>query len=137
MLNAVETRLKTQFNVKSVIEFAAIDKTKNTRSTMLYVIPLGEKVVNTEYTGCTLSEVSYQVGIVTAIRNMRDSLGGAHQQRIDVERESIRDLLAGWKPKTDYKPLIRGNGRLMQFKNKTVYWLDIFTTKNTEQAHHH
>lgn len=137
MLTAIENQLKTEFNVKSVIEFAAIDKKASGRSTVLYVLPLGERVKNTEYTGATVSHVSYQVGVVTALRNVRDVQGGEHQQQLNVEREKIRALLAGWVPTPNHEPLARGNGRLMQFKNNTVYWLDIFETKNSEQAKHH
>lgn len=133
MLSAVKNKLEGHFAVNSVMEFAAIEKSPPIRSETLYVIPLGERVKNTEYTGVIVSTVIHQFGVVTALRNAKN----VDQQALDEIRNNIRELLAGWIPLSGYEPITRGNGSLLQLKNKTVYWLDVFETQSTEQAQHH
>lgn len=137
MLDAIQSKLETEYHVKTVIDFAAISKQRSERPLMIYLMLLQETVKNTDYTGVTVSSVDSVIGVVIAQRSAKDPHGADHREQMDGVRKSIRTLLAGWAPDTDYEPLVRGNGRLMQFENKTVYWLDVFSTKYTEEARHH
>ena len=135
LLKAIENRLSTsRYQVKGAVEFAALDKKPIAQPTV-FVLSLGYKVSsNQRDSGPALVRQNDTVGIVIAVRNAHDSRGKQAKVTLDEYRQSVRNLLFGWVPNDGYEPLMISNGRLLKFKEHTVFWLDEFTTSHLEQA---
>ncbi len=135
MLEAIENHLETTFNVKTALDFASISKNRVVQSPTVFVIPLGVQTSpNQRDTGPALVRQDDRIGIVIAVRAINDPLGSYGNAALKVYRKQVYTLLFGWVPESGYEPLMVGNGRLLNFSDQTLYWIDEFTTSHLEQA---
>ena len=135
LLKAIQARLEnSEFLVKGAVEFSELDK-KPVSKTTAFVIPLGYTVAEEQRdTGPDLVRQNDSIGIVLVVRNLSDSRGNHARESQEAYSKTIRDQLFGWVPGSGYAPLMIGNGRLLKFKDHTIYWLDEFKTSHLEQA---
>ncbi len=72
----------------------------------------------------------FRFGIVLAVQNVRDSRGEAAQTDLRTMRIAVMEALHGWSPAQDFDPIELGPGRLLEFRDLTIWWQDDFVTRN-------
>jgi len=93
-----------------------------------YVIPLRETPGRNELGEAIWQRVTVRLGLVLAVRNVRDARGEAAAEDLEALRQSVRAALLGWAPAMGHDPLEYGGGRLLALTNAILWWQDDFTT---------
>lgn len=93
-----------------------------------FVIPLADKVDNTDMTGATDEQSIDAFGVVHVLSNVRDARGDAALDDLKTFRANLRNALVGWVPDaSNGEPVHRTAGRLLSLDDKgRLWWIDEF-----------
>lgn len=93
-----------------------------------WIIPVAESAGDNESVSIVSQRVNATVGIVIAVRNLRDARGAAAQDDLAEIRIAIRDALLGWAPEPDHDPATFARGRLLSLGDQALWWQDEYFT---------
>ena len=89
------------------------------------VIPLTESGSDNQFaTGMVSQRLTWQFGIVLAVKNVSDQTGGAAADDLETLRDSVKLAIVGWKHPDADRAAIFVRGNLISFDNATLWWLD-------------
>lgn len=125
------TRLRSELGdtvrgVEGAANFATASRTIKT-TPYLWVVPLNVKAYDNELINEVSQLVVSSIGIICAIRNVSDSLGGAAQDELIDVRQAYFDVLLGWTPDDAAHPVEYSRGSLMGFSESILWWIDEFS----------
>jgi hypothetical protein len=78
--------------------------------------------------GVVTQQVSVQVGIVIAVRMVKDSRGQADQSSLEAARQAVRAALLGWSPEPGSDACSYAGGQLLEFTPGLLWWQDAYST---------
>lgn len=94
-----------------------------------YVLPLAESADPGYLVGVHAQQVKLAFGVLIAVQNVSDARGGAAQSELALRRQQVRTALAGWTLPTDPDATVSfAEGRLLQFENGRLWWMDTYET---------
>ncbi|MCA0175232.1 MAG: hypothetical protein LCH73_02925 [Proteobacteria bacterium] len=94
---------------------------------VVYVLPLAESAEPGYLAGVHAQPLRMAFGVLIAVQNVSDARGGAAQSELAVRRQQVRTALAGWTLPTDPDATVSfAEGRLMQFENGRLWWMDTY-----------
>ena len=67
-------------------------------------------------------------GVVQVVRNVADVRGATASTELEPLRAAVMVALLNWQPSTAYEPIQHGSGKLDNYDNQTLWWVDEFTT---------
>lgn len=85
---------------------------------------------NPDGTGGISQHTTFRFAVVLVLQNVRDPRGEAAQADMIIMRKSVMGALHGWSPFQDFDPIEIGPGRLLQFRDLTLWWQDDFVTRD-------
>ncbi len=94
-----------------------------------FVYPLREAAEANPYGTGHSQRVTAYMGVVIAVKNLRDPRGAAAQQDLKRLRQEVFDALIAWAPDADSSPVNCAGARLVRFNNAVLWWQDDFTTQ--------
>ena len=112
----------------------AAQDTQN-HSTGLWVIPLAEQAEPNALVTGVRQRITGTVGVIIAVRQLRDATGRAALDALDPVRDAVRTRLVGWVPVAGHDPVIRGHGALLDFTHRVLWWRDEYTSA-WHEGHH-
>lgn len=74
-------------------------------------------------------EVKETYGLVTVIKNVRDSRHGDSSDVSEQHQIDIMGQLLGWQPSTETEPMEYAGGRLISLLNGLHFWEESYSTK--------
>ena len=92
-----------------------------------FVIPLAEKADGVILAGGSKQRLVGQVGVVIAIKNVKDTRGEQAHNALDAVRTEILLALCGWKSNGSITPTAFVQGQLAGYDNATLRWNDVFS----------
>lgn len=128
----IVARLNTIAELKKVGKAADLASAKTDAKTFpcAYVVTLAERGGEARYmTGMVAQQRTPRMGIVLAVRNVRDATGAAGSGDMDALRALTDAALFGWKPDEAHDALIFTGGALLTLLDGEVWWQDEYTTK--------
>lgn len=94
-----------------------------------FVVPLAESAGENDF---EMNVVQQQVpalfGVILAVRDISDAVGGQVQDALDALRVLVRDALVNWQPTPDMDPCIFAGGQVIGMRDQVLYWQDDFIT---------
>jgi hypothetical protein len=94
-----------------------------------YVLTLSEQGGLPRYmSGVVAQQRTARIGVVLAVRNVRDAAGTAAAGDMDALRAQVDAALFGWKPDEAHGALIFTGGALLALLDGEVWWRDEYTT---------
>lgn len=114
--------------VGGAAEFAAIIETGAARVPALWLLALEESAQTNRLNQGVQQRVIVQVGVVYAVRDVRDAQGQAAAESLSGLRQTVMSALVGALPAGGAEPLIFERGGLLHFQNALLYWQDQFST---------
>ena len=128
----------TPVPVAGAAEFAAITEASLPRAPALWVVPLRETAAANPLTGALHQRITVALGVVYAVRQVQDAIGGAASDSLTDLRSAVLSALLHWTPSlvtgaptADPEPLVYAGGGLLHFANALLFWQDQFTTRYT------
>jgi hypothetical protein len=120
--------------IEGATSLAAIGETGAIQGQKGFVVPLQERAArNSLSANAVRQRVTDQIGVVVAVRNVRDLRGeAAHDGGLDTIRGQVMTAMIGWVPATGYNHFEYAGGALLKIKDGTVYWLFRFETSHHE-----
>jgi hypothetical protein len=98
----------------------------------VFVFPLAESAQASPFaTEVVQQEVTLRIGVVLAVQNKRDAIGGAAHESMDTLRDTIRGHLLGWAPDAASAPYEFGGGALLELDDQVLFWQDEYVTQTT------
>jgi len=95
-----------------------------------YVMTLAEQGGEARYmTGLVAQRRIVKIGVVLAVKNVRDATGMAAGGDMDALRSQTDAALFGWRPDNDHEALIFSGGKLLALIDGEVWWQDEYTTE--------
>lgn len=95
-----------------------------------YVLLLAEQGGAARYmTGLVAQQRIQRIGVVLAVRNVRDAVGSAASVDMDALRTQTDAALFGWKPDEAHEALIFSSGKLLALIDGEIWWQDEYTTE--------
>lgn len=100
-----------------------------------YVVALGEQSADSfAATGATTQTRIPRLGVVLAVKKVRDLIGDAAGTDMDALRLQVDAALFGWLPEASYTPLLFTQGRLLGMLDSELWWMDEYTTETQRRA---
>ncbi len=94
-----------------------------------YVLTLSERGSSARFmTGLVAQQRIQRIGLVLAVRNVRDAAGAAASVDMDALRTQTDAALFGWKPNEVHDALVFESGKLLALIDGEVWWQDEYTT---------
>ncbi len=132
MLNLVQTRIKPLFDqIGSAVNVRTAMEQRIARNNAAFVVPVRERPLGNSREadiGNPLQEVVVTFGVVVGLRITNDPTGEKAIEQQEVLRTSLRQQLYGWKPSSEYEPVLLGDNDLIGFAPDGMWWIDRFTT---------
>lgn len=100
----------------------------------VYVMVTGEKARPSEIADVLIQHVDAQLGIAMVVRNVSDVTGAAAGLDMEALRAAVKAALFGWQPAEKYEQLERDQGKLLQFREGHLWWLDTYNTSYLDKA---
>lgn len=127
--------LSTTFRlIGGAADFQKAVENKPTATPALFVLTMGEKAKPPSTANVLIQHVDAQLGIVMVVRNVADNTGQAAGIEMEALRLALKDALFGWQPASQYNPLERDQGNLMDYREGHLWWLDTFNTSYLDKA---
>jgi len=120
--------------VEGAISLATLGERSAVQDQKGFVLPLKETAqANRIAANAVRQRVTEQIGVVIAVRNVRDASGeAAHDGGLDLIRSQLLSAMLGWVPDIGYSQFEYSGGSLLMMKEGTVYWLYRFETARNE-----
>ncbi len=120
--------------VEGATSFADLGENGVVRGEQAWVVPLSESTSpNTLNANAVRQKVMDQIGIVVAVRNVRDPRGeAAHDGGLNTIRGELMAAMIGWVPAAGYNVFEYAGGKLLFMKHGAVYWVFRFSTWHHE-----
>lgn len=94
----------------------------------IWCIMLSEEAAPNQIIGGVCQLVTARIGIVIAIRNMRDATGDAARNDLEMIRAAVSDALLNWIPLDAEAQVTYVRGRLMRIEDSVLWWQDEYLT---------
>ncbi|MCC6195715.1 MAG: hypothetical protein IT518_14725 [Burkholderiales bacterium] len=88
--------------------------------------PFGNQVVQQQFTA--------RLGVVIAVQNKRDPLGGQATADRDALREAVFAKLLGWPPAPGFGGFEWAGGALLDLTDQVLFWQDDFTSDGVRRS---
>jgi len=126
-------RLQTQCpSLKRVSTAAdlASAKTDAKQFPCAYVLTLAEQGGAARYmTGLVAQQRNVRIGVVLAVRNVRDATGAAASADMEVVRVETDAALFGYRADEAHEVLVFSQGKLLALIDGEIWWQDEYTTE--------
>ncbi|MCR5855994.1 hypothetical protein [Mesorhizobium sp. J428] len=107
--------------------WAALNGKLPTARPAAYVVTLKEAGGDNErMTGPVMQKLESDIAVIIVTDNVSDPIGGAASDDIEVLKQWVRARLLGFTPAGADEPLIFVSGELLQTRNGSVWWEDVF-----------
>lgn len=94
-----------------------------------FVMLVGEGSSRNEYaTGAFAQRVVARFGVVLVVRNVSDVRGAAAVLDLEGLRTAVMGALLNWQPSAAHDPVEHVTGRLDNYDDQTLWWIDEFST---------
>ncbi|MFS1704487.1 hypothetical protein [Alteromonas sp. AMM-1] len=138
MLTLVQTRIKPIFDhVGGAANVREAMGQPIHRSSVAYVVPVSESPVGNSRDvdiGQPLQESVITFGVVIGIKSINDSTGEKALIQLEQLRTALRNSLYGWKPSSDFEPVLLSKSDLVGFATQGLWWIDRFITNTWYQG---
>jgi len=114
-------------------EFAALPDNGPNVVPAAFVVPLNETPGPNQLETGIMQRVSCQFGVILAVRNLRDGVGGAANDELGPLRRQVKDALLGWIAPGCDDVITLGPGRVLQLNNQVLWYQDDFMTAYYER----
>jgi len=116
------------YTIEGAIELSAITDTPQRPAA--FVVPM----IDTAQRSGTGTQVVRQlvaetIGVVMMIRSRNDKYGGRQLDLVNTVRADVQTALLGWQPSPNHEPFEFDRGRLQDWKDGVVMWLDQYRTE--------
>ena len=92
-----------------------------------FIIPLAEKAEGVILAGGGKQRIVGQVGVVIAIKNVKDGRGEQSHHDLNAVRTEVFKALCGWQSTGSITPTAFVQGQLAGYDNATLRWNDVFS----------
>lgn len=138
MLTLVKTRIKTIFDqVGGAANVREAMSKPIHRNSVAYVVPVNERPAGNSRDvdiGQPLQETVITFGVVIGIKSINDATGDKALVQLEQYRQTLRNSLYGWKPSSEFEPVLLGAGDLVGFVPQGLWWIDRFKTNTWYQG---
>lgn len=130
------TRLKTIAALKQAVG-GAVGYAKAIRGAVVtvpaaWVIPVGVRPQENPFASQVVQhELVTRVGLVLAVQNVRDPVGGHANEALQDLRDAVFAKLLNWSPGTGLGGFEYAGGALLDFDDQVLFWQDDFVTQST------
>lgn len=94
-----------------------------------FVVPLAESAGENDFEmNVVQQDVSALFGVVLAVRDISDAVGGQVQDALDALRVLVREALINWQPTPDMDPCTFAGGQVIGMRDQVLFWQDDFVT---------
>lgn len=94
----------------------------------VYIYPERKSAEANRLVGTVSQRVSVQFGIVSVVRNVRDSRGADAADVSAVLQDEIEGAMLGWTPHGNFDAIEYAGGRLVSLIGGFYIWLDSYRT---------
>lgn len=119
--------------VGGAADFSALPEAGPQAVPAAFVVPLDEHAGPNKLDTGISQRVDVRLGVILAVRNLRDGVGAAANDDLETLRRAIKDALLGWRPPDAVDVCIYGGGRVLQLNNQVLWWQDDFLTAYYER----
>ncbi|SJM96023.1 phage tail terminator protein [Crenothrix polyspora] len=138
-LDLIVERLKSEVPVlhNRVYGSADLDATESgamPKVPSVYIIPVQETAKsNLTHPLGHSSMIIAEFALVIVVRNVANNYGAFSHRELEDVRKSIRCVLYGWQANEMAKPVDFLRGRIVDYKNNTLRWMDIYSARFYER----
>ena len=109
--------------VSGAAELAAVRESAQT-TPAAWVIPVADDAGGNVLLNAVSQRVTERIGIVFAVRNVRDKRGATAHNALRAIRRAVKNTLIGWLPDPDEAAVVFSRGRLIDFSDRVIWWQD-------------
>jgi hypothetical protein len=124
----IEDQVPALADVLGSASYVAAAVTKPTRTPCAYVVPLADAAGENQLVNAVSQRLTEQFGVIFVLKNVTDQRGDKVNADLAVLRDAVRAALLGWAPTGEHEPTVRGQGRLLDFKDQLLWWQDTYLT---------